>query len=156
MVNNIKEVSENNITPKGKFFSPTQIVFGTVIGGLAAGMYFCAKNYESMGDYKKRNITYAIGFISILIIMSIMTYVDFKMTQFLVMGLGFGLYQYTIIYLNDNNIKIKGKFFKTIENNDMKQSAGSVIVGIIISIIIAIIIGLIITFIFKSLGIQIK
>lgn len=151
------EIYEDKLNLQDKLFSPGQILLGTIIGGLTAGIYFLAKNYESMRDYRKRNITYYIGFISLIIVVSTVIYMDLKISgSALAVGLGVGLSQYTKIYFKENNIKVEGNFFQTIEDKNIQQSADKVILGIIVGIITGLIIGLAIAFTFKYLGFDIK
>ena len=135
---------------QGKLFSPAQIMLGTILGGLVAGVYFLGKNYESIGDIQKRNMTYSLGLLLIIFIASLTIYFNLKIPgTALAAGLSAGLSAYTRTFLQENKIAIVGTFFFSIENKEILQSKWHVIGGMLIGIIAGVIIALSITFTFE-------
>jgi hypothetical protein len=140
---------------QGKFFSPQQVFIGTIFGGTVSGMYFVAKNYESLGDIKKKNLTLIFGILSIITLMTILILTNYKLSSIgLSAGLGAGLSFFTRNLFQMNNIPLISKsLFASTDSKELKHSNWYVVGVIISGIILGVIGAFTIAFIFTALGV---
>lgn len=138
---------------QGKLFSPTQIIGGTILGGVASGAYFMAKNYEAIGDIKKRNMTYMLGLFFTIAVVAIVIYFDVKFSGSAFSGaLAAGLSVYTKSIFKENQISTVGTFFPSIEKRENQHSNWHVLGAIIGGIIVGLIVSIIAALTFTAIG----
>lgn len=141
---------------QGKFFSPQQVFIGTILGGTISAVYFVAKNYESLGDSRKKNLTFIFGILSIIVLMTILMLTNYKLSSIgLSAGLGAGLSIFTRNLFQINNIPLISKsLFSNTDSKELKHSNWYVSGVILSGILLGLLGAFTLAFIFTTLGIQ--